>query len=128
MGVRLIMVCFGSLFILGCMTFEGLTTVSSKTPLNNQCIVIKDDNEALRMIAERMGMRPSLARSTEDIATDIKLMIDDSTRQMPAPLADETISRLEKLLKPEERAILRAYQQIVVDAQGRRVLYLPIYE
>lgn len=128
MSARLIVTCCCGLFVAGCATFEGILTGSSKSPQNGQRIVIRDNGETLRMIAERMGMRPSAAKSAEDVATDIKLVIDESTRQMPKPLAEETISRLEKLLKPEERKILRAYQQAVVDAQGRRVLYLPVSE
>lgn len=128
MGARLFAACFCGLFIAGCATFEGIWKGSSNSSQNGQRIVIRDNGETLRMIAERMGMRPSAAKSAEDVATDIKLVIDESTRQMPKPLAEETISQLEKLLKPEERKVLRAYQQAVVDAQGRRVLYLPISE
>ena len=109
-------------FVSGCALVApldgGLAKASSR-------VEYRDNVEQVKKVANSLGMRVSSTKTADDIAMDIRLLIDDSERKMPTPLSDESIMRLKKLLKPEERVVLEAYQKAIRDAQGKRVLYLP---
>ena len=119
-------------FVAGCKWLEDLGLYSEKSAESENptpSVSFKNEEELKRVLkpsAESLGMQVSSNKTVMDIATDIQVRIDASKQKMPELLSDETIAKLKKLLKPEERDILDAYQKAIRDAQGKEVLYLPV--
>lgn len=113
--------------ILGCQMISEIKERNSPTQIETK-IVVKSNIEDIRKIADRLGVEASQDKTSSDILTDIGILIDDSKQEIPKMLPDEVVSRLERLLNSEERKVLREYQRVIRDAQGKLVLYLPYKE
>lgn len=108
-------------FVSGCKTLEKI--FKSEPPK----IEYRDNPEHVKSVADKLGVRVSGTDTAGDIARNIRERIGEAEQPpMPAPLSDESIERLRNYLKPGERAILDKYQKAIKDAQGKRVLYLPV--
>ncbi len=105
-------------FVSGCKTIEKIFV--------KEKIVYRDNIDHVKRVADKLGMCVASNKTAGDVATDIRIVIDNSEQRMPSPLPDETITKLKKLLKPDERAALDDYQKAIKDAQGKKVLYIPV--
>jgi hypothetical protein len=110
-------------FVSGCETIEEF--FKSEPPEIGA--EYRDNPEHVKSVAEKLGVRVSGTDTAGDIERNIRERIGEAEQPpMPAPLSDESIERLRNYLKPDERAILDKYQKAIKDAQGKRVLYLPV--
>jgi uncharacterized protein (UPF0254 family) len=108
-------------FVTGCETVRDILGIKEPEPK----VVKVEDVEAMRSVAKSLGLNVSEKKTASDIATDIKILVDNSTQEMPATLSDENIKLMKQMLTREECKVLDDYQRVVKEAQGKRVLYLP---
>ena len=108
-------------FVMGCQTVRDILGIKEPEPK----VVKVEDVEAMRSVAKSLGLNVSEKKTASDIATDIKILVDNSTQEMPATLSDENIKLMKQMLTREECKVLDDYQRVVKEAQGKRVLYLP---
>lgn len=108
-------------FVTGCQTVRDILGIKEPEPK----VVKVEDVEAMRDVAKSLGLKVSEKKTASDIATDIKILVDNSTQEMPAILSDENIKLMKQMLTREECKVLDDYQRAVKEAQGKRVLYLP---
>ena len=107
-------------FVSGCKTLEKIFKSEPK-------VEYRDNPEHVKSVADKLGVRVSGTDTAGDIARNVRERIGEAEQPpMPAPLSDESIERLRNYLKPDERVILDKYQKAIKDAQGKRVLYLPV--
>ena len=108
-------------FVTGCETVRDILGIKEPEPK----VVKVEDVEAMRSVAKSLGLNVSEKKTASDIATDIKILVDNSTQEMPATLSDENIKLMKQMLTREECKVLDDYQRVIKKAQGKRVLYLP---
>ena len=111
-------------FVSGCKTLDKtLEKIFKSEPK----VEYRDNPEHVKIVADKLGVRVSGTDTAGDIARNIRERIGEAEQtSMPAPLSDESIERLRNYLKPDERVILDKYQKAIKDAQGKKVLYLPV--
>lgn len=103
----------------GCATIPGLRTEDRVSGSSGE------ESRHLVSIARQIGLRPSSGRSAADIATDIKLALDENVETVPQPLSDECAKELEKVLSESDRKLLQSGQRFLRKNGGRRFLILP---
>lgn len=109
-------------FVTECETVRDILGIKEPEPK----VVRVEDVEAMRSVAKSLGLKNvSEKKTASDIATDIKILVDNFTQEMPATLSDENIKLMKQMLTREECKVLDDYQRVVKEAQGKRVLYLP---
>lgn len=108
-------------FVTRCQTVRDILGIKEPEPK----VVKVEDVEAMRDVAKSLGLKVSEKKKASAIATDIKILVDNSTQEMPAILSDENIKLMKQMLTREECKVLDDYQRAVKEAQGKRVLYLP---
>lgn len=109
----------------GCSTFD-LNLLPGGNETVRERVVVQDNVEPLRAIAEAMGIKEDSSKTGSDIVTDIRIAISEAEVKIPKPLPDDVIAEINKILSPEEKEILRQCQDVIKRAQGRKVLYLPV--
>ena len=114
-------------FVLGCQTQREAVCVflGMKEPLKPQDVP-KVDMESMEEVARCLNVKVAESDTASDIALKIKSRVNDFKEEMPEPFPDETVSKLKKLLTLDECKVLDKYQKAIKEAQGKRVLYLPI--
>lgn len=107
-------------FVTECQTVRDILGIKPEPK-----VVKVEDVEAMRDVAKSLGLKVSEKKTASDIATDIKILVGNSTQEMPATLSDENIKLMKQMLTREECKVLDDYQRAIKEAQGKRVLYLP---
>lgn len=82
-------------------------------------------NSHAREIAGYLGMRPASTKTEGDIATDIKLALDDVIKAPDDILSDQSIERLCMAATTAEESALIGTQEFLKKVQGKRILPLP---
>ena len=114
----LVSVLINVAFVSGCSCFKCKCCEDVEN-----CKLVEEERKSLKVIAKGFGLDSN--KTTIDIRDDILELVKKS-RKMPTPLSEKTIADLRTLLTKEEIKILDEYQKAIRDAQGKKVLYLPI--
>ena len=78
----------------------------------------------IREVASALGLKFDPDRTDADLVTDIKLQIQESVVAPKITLSDDNISKLLKLLKPEDRVILTEGHEFLKQVTGKKVLLI----
>ena len=112
-------VCAGvafAFFSAGCITTDVKTHVP---PAGSE------EPRLLLSVAEKLGMKPAYGKTPGDIATDIRLAIEDAERPPSICLTDASVERLCDAATTQEEEALLAYQEFIKKVHGKRILILP---
>lgn len=103
--------------LFGCQIVDKLTT--SRSP--------SEESEAiyLRQIATQLGLHVPSDRRSADIATDIRIYLDESILRPPEGPTDELVRQLSGIAKPEEVKSLSESRDFLRKLKGHRILLLP---
>ena len=125
MRVNVFVLFIGIVVLSGCTTIDDFLCGRDSAQSRAVPAIRGENVDQLRAVAKCLGLKPAESKTGDDIVTDIRLAVGGAERQFPKALPDEAISKLEKLLRPSERTVLRKYHQVIVEAQGKKVLYMP---
>lgn len=120
MRTKLVQLLSIGLILVGVVGCESIQ--SAMRPTSTERV---EDTTYLCAIARQLGLETPPRRSATDLASDIRLFLDDASLRVPEPVSEEFLNELRDVVRPDEWKRLSENRKFLLELKGRRVLVLP---